>query len=147
MGTGSFCMPLPNAIGYCMMFYLLAKKLRFTAELRDSISLPDAVAARYGSELSRFLTAVAILLGVLGYLGAQIKALATVLHDILANVEFLPPISVEGCMAIACAVLVFYCVTGGILASVYTDLLQWAIMIVSAILVFIAAMNALDGGR
>ena len=146
MGTSSFWMPFSNAIGYCLMFYLLAKNLRFTAELRDSISLPDAVAARYGSELSRFLTAVAILLGVLGYLGAQIKALATVLHDILANVEFLPPISVEGCMAIACAVLVFYCVTGGILASVYTDLIQGAIMIFAAILVFIAAMNAVEGG-
>ena len=33
-------------------------------------------------------------------------------------------------VAIACAVLVFYCVTGGILASVYTDLVQGAVMIV-----------------
>ncbi|MDP7639349.1 MAG: hypothetical protein QGG73_06490, partial [Candidatus Hydrogenedentes bacterium] len=146
MGMSSFWMPFSNAIGYCLIFYLLAKRLRFMAELRDTISLPDAVAARYNSELSRLLTALAILLGVIGYLASQIKAMATVLHDIIGNVGFIPEISLEGCLAIACAVLVFYCVTGGIIASVYTDLVQGAIMIVAAILVFIAALNAVDGG-
>ena len=109
MGTSSFWMPFANIIGYCLTFFLLAKRLRLVAELRDTISLPDAVAARYNSELSRFLTAVGILLGVIGYLGTQILALATVLHDILANVSFIPSIPLEACMAIACAVLVFYC--------------------------------------
>lgn len=146
MGTSSFWMPFANIIGYCLTFFLLAKRLRLIAELRDTISLPDAVAARYNSELSRFLTAVGILLGVIGYLGTQILAMATVLHDILDNVSFIPSIPLEACMAIACAVLVFYCVTGGILASVYTDLVQGAIMIVAALLVFFAAINAVDGG-
>lgn len=146
MGTSSFWMPFANIIGYCLTFYLLAKRLRLMAELRDTISLPDAVAARYNSETARLLTAIAILLGVIGYLGTQILALATVLHDILANVTFIPEIPIEGCMAIACAVLVFYCVTGGILASVYTDLVQGAIMIVAALLVFVACLNAVDGG-
>jgi Na+/proline symporter len=72
--------------------------------------------------------------------------MATVLQDILGAVSFIPPISLTGCMAIACAVLVFYCVTGGILASVYTDLVQGAIMIIAALLVFVAALNAVDGG-
>ena len=146
MGMSSSWMTLTSALGFCVTFYLLGKRLRMMAELRDTISLPDAVAARYRSELSRLLTAVAILLGVLGYLGTQILAMATVLHDILASVTFLPEISIVACMAIACAVLVFYCVTGGILASVYTDLVQGAIMIVAAVLVFIAALNAVDGG-
>ena len=116
------------------------------AELRDTISLPDAVAARYGSEQARLLTAVAILLGVVGYLGTQILAMATVLRDVLNNVSFIPEVSLAACMAVACAVLVFYCVTGGILASVYTDLVQGGIMIVAAVLVFVAALNAVDGG-
>ncbi len=146
MGTSSFWMPFANAVGYCLTFYLLAKRLRLIAELRDTISLPDAVAARYNSETARLLTAIAILLGVIGYLGTQILALATVLHDILLNVTFIPEISIKGCMAIACAILVFYCVTGGILASVYTDLVQGAIMIVAALLVFVACLNAVDGG-
>jgi hypothetical protein len=85
MGTSSLWMVIPAGIGYACSFFLLAKRLRLFAELRDSVSLPDAVAARYGSESSRFLTALAILLGVIGYLATQILAMAHVLRDILAQ--------------------------------------------------------------
>ncbi len=146
MGLSSAWMTVIAPLGFCCVFYLLAKRLRMVAELRESISLPDAVAARYNSERARLLTAIAILLGVIGYLGTQILAMATVLRDVLNNVSFIPEVSLITCMAIACAVLVFYCVTGGILASVYTDLVQGAIMIVAAIFVFIAAITAVDGG-
>ena len=146
MGLSSAWMTVVSPLAFCSVFFLLAKRLRMIAELRDTISLPDAVAARYGSEWSRLLTAVAILLGVIGYLGTQILAMATVLRDILNNVSFIPEVSIVTCMAIACAVLVFYCVTGGILASVYTDLVQGGIMIVAAVFVFFAAINAVDGG-
>ena len=146
MGLSSAWMTVIAPLGFCCVFYLLAKRLRMVAELRESISLPDAVAARYNSERARLLTAIAILLGVVGYLGTQILAMATVLRDVLNNVSFIPDVSLITCMAIACAVLVFYCVTGGILASVYTDLVQGAIMIVAAIFVFFAAITAVDGG-
>ena len=52
--------------------------MRLLAGVRKAISLPDLVAARYGSELTRLLMAVAILLGVMAYLGSQIKAMAIV---------------------------------------------------------------------
>ena len=146
MGLSSAWMTVIAPLGFSCGFYLLASRLRMIAELRDTISLPDAVAARYGSERARLLTAVAILLGVVGYLATQIKAMATVLLDVLNNVSFIPEVSIATCMAIACAVLVFYCVTGGILASVYTDLVQGGIMIVAAVFVFFAALGAVDGG-
>ena len=146
MGLSSAWMTVVAPLGFSCAFYLLATRLRMVAELRDTISLPDAVAARYRSERARLLTAIAILLGVVGYLGTQILAMATVLRDVLNNVSFIPDVSIVTCMAIACAVLVFYCVTGGILASVYTDLVQGGIMIVAAVFVFFAAINAVDGG-
>ena len=146
MGLSSSWMTVIAPLAFSCSFYLLATRLRMVAELRDTISLPDAVAARYGSEQARLLTAIAILLGVVGYLGTQILAMATVLRDVLNNVSFVPEVSLAACMAIACAVLVFYCVTGGILASVYTDLVQGGIMIVAAVFVFVAALNAVDGG-
>lgn len=146
MGMSSIWMVICSPIGYALSFYLLGKRLRLFAELRNSISLPDVVAARYRSETSRFLTALVIFLGVIGYLGAQIKAMATVLLDILSNVEWMPAMSLEMTMAISVAVLVFYCMTGGIVASVYTDLVQGFIMVIAAILVFFAALSAVDGG-
>jgi Na+/proline symporter len=43
-------------------------------------------------------------------------------------------------------VLVFYCVSGGILASVYTDLVQGSIMAVAGLLIFLTAVTLFDGG-
>lgn len=149
MGMSSIWMVVPAGIGYSLSFFLLGKRLRLFAELRDSVSLPDAVAARYKSETSRFLTAIAILLGVLGYLATQILAMAYVLKDILetSGIGFLASnASINVCVFASCAVLVFYCVTGGIIASVYSDVVQGSIMMVAAVLVFFAAISAVDGG-
>jgi Na+/proline symporter len=146
MGTSSIWLVLTSVTGYVLTFALLAKRLRLLAELRDTVSLPDAVAARYGSETSRLLTALAILLGVLGYLATQILAMATVLRDVLADVPALGEVHLVACVAISCAVVVFYCVTGGIVASVYTDMLQGAIMVVAAVLVFLTAQASVEGG-
>lgn len=144
MGMSSLWMVICSSIGFCISFFLLGKRLRMFAELNESISLPDAVASRYGNETTRLLTAIAILLGVMGYLAVQILAMARVLQDILLN--FAGAVALELCVAISCTVLVFYCVTGGIIASVYTDLVQGLVMVVSAVLVFFAARTAIDGG-
>ncbi|MCH8204500.1 MAG: sodium/proline symporter [Candidatus Hydrogenedentes bacterium] len=148
MGISSLWMIVCASIGYCLSFYLLAKRIRLFAELRETVSLPDAVAARYNSEGTRFFTAVAILLGVFGYLGTQILAMARVLTQILGNIDWWPEnwAALHVCMIISVAVLVFYCVTGGILASVYTDMIQGSVMIIAAVLVFFAAISAVDGG-
>lgn len=146
MGTSSFWICITSSIGICISFFLLAKRLRMFAELREPISLPDAVAARYGSSTTSGLTALAILLGVMGYLAAQILAMARVLESVFNDVSWLPQTDIEFCVAISCAVLVFYCVTGGIIAGVYTDLLQGLIMVVAAVLVMVAAVRAVDGG-
>ncbi|MCY3775968.1 MAG: sodium/proline symporter, partial [Candidatus Aminicenantes bacterium] len=140
MGMTSVWMVMSIPLGYVLCFALLAKRIRLLAELREPVSLPDAVAARYGSEGCRFLAALAILLGVMGYLATQILAMATVLRDLVAGAG-LGVFSMEACVAFSCAVLVFYCVTGGIIASVYTDLVQGLVMVAAAVLVFLATAN------
>ncbi|MGH0029510.1 MAG: sodium:solute symporter family transporter, partial [Myxococcota bacterium] len=146
MGLSSVWLVLTAVTGYVLTFVLLAKRLRLLAEARDPVSLPDAVAARYGSETSRLWTALAILLGVLGYLATQILAMATVLRDVLADVPAIGEVGLVACVVVSCAVLAFYCVTGGIVASVYTDVFQGAIMVVAAVLVFLSAQASVDGG-
>jgi Na+/proline symporter len=146
MGMSSLWMVICGTMAACFSFFLVAKRLRIFSEYYQTVSLPDAVAARYNSELSRFLTASAILLGVIGYLAAQVMAMAIVLRRIVNEIDFLPTISLELAMTISCAVLVFYCVTGGIIASVYTDVVQGAVMVVAGLLVLVAAIQAVDGG-
>ena len=146
MGMSSVWMVISAILGYAVSFFLLGKRIRLFAELGDSMSLPDVVALRYGKNSTRFLTSVAILLGVLGYLATQILAMAVVLKDILIEVPALSSINLEICVLISCSILVFYSVAGGIVASVYTDLIQGGVMIVAAVLIFFTVLYTYDNG-
>lgn len=146
MGISSFWILLATPLGLPIAFCLLSKRLRLIGELRNCVSLPDVAECRYKSKSVRFLVAIAILFGVVGYLAAQIKAMALVLQDILVRNEIPFSGSIEFCIGISCAVLVFYCVTGGIIASVYTDLFQGLVMVIAAVLVFFTTAVSIDGG-
>ena len=64
MGMSSIWLIVISALGYSFSFYIVGKRLRYFAELFESVSLPDLVAARYSSETTRFLSAIIILIGV-----------------------------------------------------------------------------------
>ncbi len=146
MGMSSVWMFLCIIMGFNISFFLLAKRLRLMAELGNAVSLPDVVGLRYNTKSTPFLIAIAILFGVLGYLATQILAMSIVLKDILAATEMFQAISLETCVAISCAILIFYSVTGGIIASVYTDLIQGGVMVIAAVLIFFTVMYTYDGG-
>ncbi len=146
MGMSSIWMFVCVIMGFNISFYTLGKRLRLMAELGNAVSLPDIVGLRYGTKSTPFLIAIAILFGVVGYLATQILAMSVVLKDILAATEMLQHITLETCVIISCGILVFYSVTGGIIASVYTDLIQGGVMVVAAILIFFTVMYTYDGG-
>jgi len=146
MGMSSIWIVLGVSLGSVIGFALIQKRIRLFAELGNCVSLPDAVATRYQSDSVRAAVAVVILLGVIGYLATQILAMAIVLQDILQSAGVVGEIGLGFCVVISCSVLVFYTVTGGILASVYTDLIQGAVMVVASILVFITVLTTFDGG-
>ncbi|MCG8461867.1 MAG: hypothetical protein MI919_36755, partial [Holophagales bacterium] len=146
LGTSSLWMVVAAGIGMVISFALVHKRIRLFAEVRNCMSLPDVVAARYGRESVRGSVAVVILLGVVGYLATQILAMAIVLRGILSEAGIFGQVSLELCVIVSCSVLVFYSVTGGILASVYTDLVQGAVMMVASLLVFATALGTFDGG-
>ena len=121
------------------------------AEKTNAISLPDIIEARFQSKLVRLFSAIAILAGVVAYMAVQIKAMAVVLRDIWNQlcVSQQLQMSQEGLLVfvvVSSAVLVFYCVTGGIIASVYTDFFQGIIMVTAAVLIFLAAAASVKGG-
>ena len=146
LGMSSVWMVITISVAYATSDFLLGKRLRLFAGAFNCISLPDAVAARYESEVTRFLAAIAILLGILGYLATQTLAMAIVLQSILVGTGYFPQISLIACVVISSSVLVFYCVTGGILASVYTDMFQGAVMVVGGLLIFLTTLYVFDGG-
>ena len=145
-GLSSLWMVIVAGFGYALAFFLVAKRIRMIAGVRNALSLPDIVAARYNSEWARGLTAVTILLGVMGYLATQILAMALVLQSVLSATETFADVSLVTCVVLSLGVLIFYSVTGGIIASVYTDVLQGTIMAVAGVLILIAASAVFEGG-
>lgn len=146
MGSSAFWMFMSVTMGFLIMGVLLGKRIRLFGEFTKSVSLPDLAAARYKNETTRLLMSIAIILGVIGYLGTQIMAMAIVLQSVIYNADWIPNISSTASILISSSVLVFYCVTGGIIASVYTDVVQGTIMLISAILIFFTALATVDGG-
>ncbi len=146
IGVSSFWMVVISSTGYAIGFFLVAKRIRMIAELRDCLSLPDVAAARYDSRLVRLLIAVTIVLGVMGYLATQILAMALVMQAVLSGTALFAGIGLTACVAISSAALIFYCVTGGVIASVYTDVVQGAIMMIAGVLILFTAMSVFDGG-
>ena len=136
LGISSVWIVITGPSASAVSDFLLGKRLRLFAGYFDTVSLPDAVAARYGDERTRLLTAIAILLGILGYLATQILAMSTVLKSLLDASPWFSEVSLVVCVAASSSVLIFYCVTGGIVASVYTDMVQGAVMVVAGILIF-----------
>jgi len=146
MGMSSVWMVIASLIGFNISFVLLGKRLRLFAEYGSALSLPDVVETRYNNKTTRLLIAVAIIMGVFGYLATQILAMSVVLQDIMIQTNIAPDMSLETAMLIAGSILLFYSVTGGIIASVYTDIIQGSVMIVAAVLIFITVVTTYDGG-
>lgn len=105
LGTSSLWICVPAGLGFALTAVLVGKRLRVFAEFFDILTLPDAIAIRYDSQLCRFLAALVILLGVIGYLGVQVLALGMVAETFFG-------IDRSSAAIIGVSVIVFYAVTG-----------------------------------
>lgn len=110
-------------LGYWLMVAFLAP--RFTRVKK--LTLPAFIESRYYSKTARAIAASIILIATVVYIQAQIVA-----GGIVANVVF--GISPFNGMLIFTVVLIFYTLFGGMLAVVYTDLVQLIIMFIGSIL-------------
>ena len=121
-------------LAFPISWFVLGKKMRLLAEVRDIMTIPDAVYARYGSDTVRVLTAISVLLGVISYLAVQLKAMGFVLGEILGTTQLTA-------VLIATAVIAIYTIGGGMIAGVMTDAIQGGVMVVGSILVFFLALD------
>ena len=151
LGTASFFILASTGFTAGMLCWVVAKRLRLLAEVREIYTVPDAVLARFGSRRASGLAAVAVLVGTLGYLGAQLLALGVLVESLfgtralVAGWGLSAAWSLPLAMAAGAAVVLFYSVAGGMVAGVYTDLFQGALMVVAAVAVFVYAMQAAGG--
>ena len=137
-GLGAMFLLLPASITSSLGAWMLAKRMRLLGEVRGLITVPDAIGARYRSPAAQGLSAVAILLAVIGYMATNILALGLVI-DAIFGIGLGPGIW------LGMGIVLAYSVAGGILAGVYTDVFQGSLMAVASVLVFVYTLRAGGG--
>nr|MCU0623912.1 hypothetical protein [Gemmatimonadaceae bacterium] len=125
---------ITNVIGACV----LAKRMRLLGEVRPMRTVPDAIGVRYRSPAAQGLAAIAILVGIVGYMATNALAMGVVL-DAIFGVGLVPGIWLG--MGITLA----YSVAGGILAGIYNDVLQGTLMAIASVAVFVVVLRLGDG--
>ncbi|HEX5720208.1 MAG TPA: hypothetical protein VF179_28900, partial [Thermoanaerobaculia bacterium] len=122
-----------------LLGWTVAKRLRLLAEVREVYTIPDAVLCRYRSRLASGAAAVAVLIGTVGYLGTQLLALGVVMKAALGIESALLAVT------LGTAVILFYSTAGGMVAGIWTDVFQGALMLLAAVGVFFYALDAGGG--
>jgi Na+/proline symporter len=139
VGVGSLFIVVPLGFTSGLLCWTLGKRLRLLAEVRDVLTVPDVIALRYRSPVTHGLSALTVVLGSIGYLGAQFLALGVLTRSVF-GID-----SLAGAMLLGVAVVVAYSAAGGMLAGLYTDVFQGAVMMIAAVAVFRAALEASGG--
>jgi len=138
IGLGAMFIILPAALTNAMGAWVLAKRLRLMAEVRRTITLPDAIGARYRSPLAQGLAGVSILVAVIGYMATNILALGLVIDAVFG-------IGIGWGIWLGMGITMAYAVGGGIVAGIYTDVFQGSLMAVASVLVFLFTLQAGGG--
>jgi Na+/proline symporter len=137
-GLGALFIVLSTGVTGALGVWVVGRRLRLLAEVRDIMTIPDALAARFGGGWVPGLAAAGILVAVVGYMATNLLALGVVV-DILFDT------GVGWGIWLGTAVLVAYTATGGILAAIYTDVLQGGLMAVASVGVCAVALEAGGG--
>ena len=138
LGFGALYIVLPAAITSTLSAWVLAKRMRLLAEVRDVITVPDAIGVRYNSRLAQGLTALALLVALVGYTAANFLALGVVVDTIFGT-------GVGPGIWLGMLLVMSYSASGGMLAGIYTDVFQGAIMAVASVLVFLFVLETGGG--
>ncbi|MEM8962711.1 MAG: sodium/proline symporter, partial [Acidobacteriota bacterium] len=147
LGVSSFFISVPLGFTAAMLCWTLAKPLRLLAEIREVYTVPDAVFWRYGSRRASGAAAIAVVVGSIAYLGAQLLALGLLIESIFGTREWLGMASRPLATLCGLVIVLTYSVAGGMIAGVYTDFVQGVIMTVAAVFVFFFALDAGGGLR
>ena len=139
IGLAALWIVLPLGFSAGMLCWVLAGRLRRLAGDREIYTIPDVLAWRFGSRSAAGLAALAVVLGSVAYLGLQLVVLG-VLLKMLFGVE-----SLAWAMGIGFTVLVAYSMLGGMIAGVYTDVIQGGLMLLAACAVFVQALRVTGG--
>ncbi len=138
LGLGAVHINLPISVTSAMAGWVLATRLRLLAEVRNVYTIPDAIGARFRSPAAQGLSALAIVIAVVGYMATNVLALGIVVDGIFGT-------GLTAGIWIGMLVTLSYSASGGILAGVYTDLFEGGVKAVASFLVFLYVLKVGGG--
>lgn len=124
---------------FCWLSWrFVAPRMRRFAAAWGSLTVPDFLAVRFGSDRVRVAAAVVIVFSCLLYLIAVFKGAGNLLQVFLG-------IPYQVAVAVTLGLIVMYTMLGGFVSVVRTDVLQGSLMVVGSILLFYFITTAAGG--
>ncbi len=121
-----------------LAWIVVAPRLRKFTESLDSLTIPDFIGMRFGSNLARIFAAFIILFASFFYMTAVFKGIGNLLEAFL-------DIPYKVAIIIVFFIVVIYTMLGGFISVVKTDTVQGVVMIFAAIILFIGIVDNAGG--
>ncbi len=134
VGLGAMYIVLPASVTNVMGAWVLAKRLRLLGEARAMMTIPDAIGARYRSPATQGMAAIAMLVGIVGYMATNALAMGVVINSIF-------DVGLGWGIWIGMGITLAYSASGGILAGIYNDVFQGTLMAIASVLVFLFVLD------
>lgn len=128
MGLSGSWMLFTGLLGAWLSAVILIPKVYPLARKHNFLTFPQTLAFHYGKRVA-IVAGIISFIGYLGFTSSQILAGAK-----LASASF-PAISINNAAVIMGVIAVVYTVIGGIKAVIYTDTIQWLILMVGLIFI------------
>lgn len=140
VGAQAYWVVVGEILGIALSWWLISRRLKRLSDDTDSITVPDALAAKFQDRwhLVRGIAVIIILTMVTIYITAQMVASGKALNGFIG-------MDYELGVVVGSAIIIVYTFVGGHKAVSYTDVLQGVLMFLGLIFVPVVAINAAGG--
>jgi len=125
-------------LSFALAWFLLGARLYRIARAHAVYSIPDVIRVRYPDRSSHMAMSIAMFVGAVAYMTAQVTSMGVIVAIIFDT-------SATTGALIGSAVVAAYTIAGGMLAAVWTDLVQGILMITMSLAVFVVATRSVGG--
>jgi SSS family transporter len=124
---------------FCVVAWrFVAPRLREATASLDSVTIPDFIGFRFGSNAARFAAALIVVFASLLYMTAVFKGAGTLLEMFL-------DIPYAGAIGLVFIIVMLYTAVGGFISVVKTDVVQGVLMVIAAVVLFAGTVRAAGG--
>ena len=132
-GFGAMWITVSLPLGYFICWLAIGRKFKAIANKRTILSVPDILFARFESPLLRVVGGLTVIIGVIGYLASQMTATGWIMV-VIFGMDFTTGLIIG--LIVVCA----YSIAGGVMAGLYTDVVQGIAMVAGAAAIFVLVL-------